>query len=107
MGIKVFDNKNFYISKIKREFNSPTKSFIVLVNGYEYEISYNCLDRFLSKHELSIRSLNLRNLHTEEVDNRPYYRKAMDFQMGKKVDFKRPYNYRTIDDRFLEMNLFN
>lgn len=101
---EIFEEQDFKILKVIYKNNSPIRDVIVKVNGYEYEISYENLRRFLLKFDICIET-ELKYCNVERIDTRPLFRKAMDFDMGRKVDFKRPKNYRTIDSCFLENNL--
>lgn len=103
---EVFDSRNFRIEKIVLENNSPSRKFLIFVNGYRYFIRYENLFRFLKNEDINLEE-EIRRLRipTERIDTRPLYQKAMDVQMGKRVDFKKPATYPFRDEMFLKRTL--
>ena len=98
-------NKNFYIEKLKYEYNSPRPDIIVRINGHQYEISFYALSTFFRKFDINLESQIMRgNYRKEYVDNRPIWKKDLDLRMGKNVDFSTKH-YTTISINFLEVHL--
>lgn len=103
---EVFQRKDFYIEKIILENNLPNRKFLIFVKGYRFFINYNNLFRFLKDFDINLESeLKRLRIPTERIDTRPFYKKAMDIQMGKQVDFKRPLNYPFRDEIYLKRTL--
>ena len=107
MQIKdIFTDNQFRIIKIKYEYNSPIKDIIVRINSKEYEVKYSTLERFLSSMGISLNEeLSKYYIPIERLDNRPFYKKVIDSQLGKRVDFNNTKHYVTIDFNFLEKTL--
>ena len=103
---EVFERNDFYIEKIILENSSPQRKFLIRVRGYRYFIRYENLFRFLKNENIDLESELIRlRIPIERIDTRPLYKKAMDAQMGKRVDFKNPATYPLRDESFLRRTL--
>lgn len=107
MQIKdIFNEKQFKIVRIKYEYNSPNKDIIVRINSKEYEVKYFILKKFLNTLNINLdRELLTNHISTEKLDNRPLYKKALDVQLGRKVNFNNQKHYISIGYDFLERTL--
>ena len=84
----IFAKDAFCIDKIVQERNSPQIEFLVRVNNYEYLMSYKELERLCNTYGVNL-NLEIAESHYPRMsyDNRPLWKKDMDFRMGKTVDF--------------------
>ncbi len=100
---EVFDRNRFRLDHlcIKR----PADETIVFrLNGFAHETDFRSLDRVLGEYGIDLRQ-ELMRLPRKEYDNRPIWKKAMDMQMGKIVDFNRAPSYPPVHPDRLKAEL--
>ncbi len=83
----VFDRTHFRLDHVM--VKRPAKETVVFrLNGYTHEIDMCSLENILREYDIDLKR-ELAKIPRKEYDNRPMWKKAMDVQMGKAVDFHR------------------
>ena len=101
----VFDQTRFRLDHVI--VKQPAEETVVFrLNGFTHEMDMRSLDRILREYDIDLRC-ELTRIPHKEYDNRPIWKKAMDVQMGKAVDFPRTPCYPPIHPDRLKAELRN
>ena len=85
----------------------PAEETVVFrLNGFAHEMDVRSLTHILREYDIDLKR-ELTRLPHKEYDNRPIWKKAMDAQMGKAVDFHRAPCYPPIHPDRLKAELRN